>query len=82
MSDCKDLLGALSEYLDGNEQSAMCAALREHMAGCDKCRLVVDTAKRTIELYRGSEVLEFPVDVKTRLHGALRDAWTRKSSRG
>ncbi len=79
MSDCKDLLGALSEYLDGNEQSEMCATLREHMAGCDKCRLVVNTAKRTIELYRGIDVVEFPVDVKERLHGSLREAWARRA---
>jgi len=80
MSECKDLLGALSEYLDGNEQSVLCAELREHMAGCDKCRLVVDSAKRTIELYRGDEIIEFPIDVKQRLHANLREAWSRRKT--
>jgi predicted anti-sigma-YlaC factor YlaD len=82
MSDCKDLLGALSEYLDGNEQSEMCAALRQHMAGCEKCRVVVNSAKKTIELYRESDqVGEIPVDSKLRLHRALHDAWMRRQPR-
>jgi len=76
MSECKDLLGALAEYLDGNEQSEMCTELRRHMSTCDKCRVVVNSARRTIELYReNDQVAEIPVDVQTRLHGALQQAW-------
>lgn len=79
MSDCKDLLGALSEYLDGNEQAAMCAELRVHIAHCDKCRVVVNSAKKTIELYRENEqVLEIPADSTQRLHRVLQDAWSRR----
>jgi predicted anti-sigma-YlaC factor YlaD len=79
MSSCKDLLGALSEYLDGNEQAAMCAELRVHIASCDKCRVVVNSAKKTIELYRESDqVAEIPVDSKQRLHRTLQDAWSRR----
>lgn len=79
MSDCSDLLGALSEYLDGNERSEMCRELVKHMEGCDKCRLVVDSARKTIQLYRGGELLECPPEVKARLHGTLRSAWARRS---
>jgi predicted anti-sigma-YlaC factor YlaD len=79
MSDCSDLLGALSDYLDGDERSAMCRELVRHMEGCDKCRLVVDSAKKTIQLYRGEELLECPPEVKARLHGTLRSAWARRS---
>lgn len=80
MSDCKDLLGALSDYLDGDEQSEMCRELKRHMEGCDKCRLVVDSAKRTIQLYRGEDVVEFPAEIKARLHGNLREAWARRQA--
>jgi predicted anti-sigma-YlaC factor YlaD len=76
MSDCKDLLGALSEYLDGNEQAEMCTELRRHMATCEKCRVVVNSSRRTIELYReNDQVAEIPVDVQNRLHGTLQQAW-------
>ena len=80
MSDCKDLLGGLSDYLDGNEDSAMCAELRRHMEGCEKCRLVVDSARRTIQLYKGDDLVEFPLDVKKRLHDSLREAWKRREA--
>ena len=80
MSDCKDLLGGLSDYLDGYEDSAMCAELRRHMEGCEKCRLVVDSARRTIQLYKGDDLVEFPLDVKNRLHDSLREAWKRREA--
>lgn len=80
MSDCKDMLGGLSDYLDGNEQTTMCAELRRHMEGCEKCRLVVDSARRTIQLYRGDDLVEFPVEFKNRLHDSLRDAWSRRNA--
>lgn len=76
MSDCKDLLGALAEYLDGNEQAEMCVELRRHMATCEKCRVVVDSSRKTIELFRDEElVAEIPVDARERLHQNLRNAW-------
>lgn len=79
MSHCKDLLGALAEYLDGNEQDAMCTELRAHIASCDRCRVVVNSAKKTIELYRESDqVAEIPLDSKERLHRTLQDAWNRR----
>ena len=81
MSDCKDLLGALSEYLDGNEQAEMCTELRRHMATCERCRVVVDSAKRTIELYRDEDrIAEIPVDSQIRLHRTLQEAWSRKKA--
>ena len=79
MSECKDLLGALSDYLDGDEQSAMCAELRRHMATCEKCRVVVNSSKRTLELYRDhTQVAEIPVDTQIRLRKTLSQAWNAK----
>lgn len=80
MSECKDLLGGLSDYLDGNEQSAMCAELKRHMANCEKCRLVVDSTRRTIQLYKGDDLVEFPMEFKNRLHDTLRDAWKKRGT--
>lgn len=75
MSDCEKLLGGLSDLLDGNEQSELCAELKIHMAGCTKCRLVVDSALKTIRLYKGDDLVEFPEDSRLRLHNSLRRAW-------
>lgn len=75
MSECEKLLGGLSDYLDGNEQSELCAELKKHMEGCTKCRLVVDSASKTIRLYKGDDLVEFPEDSRLRLHNNLRQAW-------
>jgi len=76
VSDCKDLLGALAEYLDGDERTEMCAELRRHMATCEKCRVVVDSSRKTIELFRDQDlVAEIPVESSRRLHRNLKEAW-------
>jgi anti-sigma factor RsiW len=48
---CRDLLGGLSDYLDGEASGALCAEIERHLAGCDKCRIVVDTLRKTVTLY-------------------------------
>jgi anti-sigma factor (TIGR02949 family) len=74
MSDtrCKDLLGQLSLYVDGELDDALCAALEQHMAGCPDCRAVVNTLEKTIELYRTSSQVEVPEDVESRLYKVLK----------
>ncbi len=49
--DCGHLLGDLSAYLDGEASEALCAEIREHLAHCEDCRAVVDTLRKTVQLY-------------------------------
>ena len=49
--ECGHLLGELSAYLDGEASEALCAEIREHLEGCENCRAVVDTLRKTIKLY-------------------------------
>lgn len=76
--ECQELLQGLADHLDGETQSRMCQELRRHMDGCPNCRLVVDTAQRTVQLFRGEEPIELSQDFHQRLHASLRDAWKRK----
>lgn len=79
MSGCKDLLGALAEYLDGNEQALVCEELRRHMATCERCRVVVDSSRKTIELFKDEDlVAEIPVESSSRIHRNLAEAWKRR----
>ena len=50
--NCRDLLDGLSDYVDGEASAELCAKLRQHMADCEKCRIVVDTLSKTVKLYR------------------------------
>lgn len=69
---CKDLLGHLSEFIDGELDDEMCAELKRHMDGCENCRVVYDTTTRTIYLYQhSSQETELPADVRGRLFNKL-----------
>jgi predicted anti-sigma-YlaC factor YlaD len=52
LTDCRELLAGLSDYLDGEASEQLCAAIRKHVGDCEKCRVVVDTLRMTIKLYR------------------------------
>lgn len=68
---CKDLIQELSGYLDGELDEKLVAEVRRHMEHCEHCRVVVDTTRKTISLFCGSEPAELPKDVHDRLHQAL-----------
>lgn len=69
--NCRDLLGELSDYIDGELEAELCAALEAHLAECPDCRVLVDTMRRTIVLYRSQPVANLPEDVKERLYRVL-----------
>ena len=50
---CPELLGSLSNYIDGEAREALCAEIERHLASCEDCQVVVNTLRRTIEVYRG-----------------------------
>lgn len=62
----------LNEVLDGY---SFCEDLETHRAGCEGCRVVVDTVRRTITLYRGSQAMELPWAFRRRLHWEIQSRW-------
>lgn len=68
---CKVLLGSLSDYVDGTAQEELCRELERHLAGCEDCRIVVDTLKKTVYLYHASTDTDLPVAVRERLFKRL-----------
>lgn len=70
--ECSQMLTTLGEYVDGGLSPELCAELERHMQGCQRCRIVVDTLKKTIELYHEtSEETHMPGDVRARLYAKL-----------
>lgn len=49
---CCDLIDSLSDYIDGDLRKELCIELEEHLANCPNCQIVVNTLRKTIELYR------------------------------
>ena len=64
---CGDLSAQLPDYLEGEAREAICRAIEEHLAECEDCRIVIDTMKKTITLYRDAPLETVPADVHQRL---------------
>jgi anti-sigma factor RsiW len=70
--NCHDLLTSLSDYIDGDLPPGLCAEIEKHMAGCENCRIVVDTLRKTVTLYQEvQEPAELPAGMRERLYRRL-----------
>ncbi len=78
--NCDDLLKTLNEYVDGTIEPGVCEQFQQHLAECNPCRIVVDNIRKTIQLYKGDEPFELPLEFRTRLHATLRAHWKPKSN--
>jgi anti-sigma factor RsiW len=65
------MLGALSEYIDGDLEERLCAEIEAHMQDCPDCQVMVDTLRKTVVLYRTHGQAEVPEDVQSRLYAVL-----------
>lgn len=67
-TECSALLSSLGEYVDGELSPELCELIEQHMQGCNRCQVVVNTLKKTIELYQEtSDDPTLPEDVRRRL---------------
>jgi hypothetical protein len=66
---CRHLLSTLGDYVEGTLAEELCDTLERHMKGCQRCRIVVDTLKKTVALYHEtSSDTQMPDDVRQRLY--------------
>lgn len=77
MVTCKDFLRELSDYLDEHTDPATRAELEVHITQCPNCWVLLDTTKKTIEVYRGMEPQPLPDRVRTKLMDVLKQRCTR-----
>jgi anti-sigma factor (TIGR02949 family) len=72
-SNCKSLLGYLSDYVDGELGAELCREIEKHVAECEDCRIVVDTTRKTIDIVHASNQSEagLPDEVRDRLFKRL-----------
>lgn len=65
---CKQFVDAISSYVDGDLSEELCAELDKHLSECDNCSIVVNTLKKTIDIYhQQAEIEKTPEEVKDRL---------------
>ena len=71
MLTCKQFLRELNDYLDDSVSEEMKGHWQKHVDECPNCFVIVDTTKKTLHVYRGTEPKEIPADVESRLLKAL-----------
>jgi anti-sigma factor RsiW len=71
--NCTDFLAKLTDYFDGQIEPSLLAEVKEHLGSCHHCEVVVDTTRKTIDVYRGTETYEFPEELSSRLRAAVMD---------
>ena len=71
---CKEFLDELSDYLDGEVAEDVRKHLDAHMSECPNCWVIVDTTKKTLQIYKGME----PEPISPQLHSRLMTALEKK----
>jgi anti-sigma factor RsiW len=76
MMDCKEVLANLSDYVDGEVSVELRKTIERHIARCRRCRVVLDTTRRTLKLVLDAEPFEVPLAVSARLYLRLQQVLT------
>ena len=69
--NCRSIIKELTNYLDEALDPVLKTSIEKHLEGCEDCRVVVDTTRKTIQIYRSHELYELPDDLRERLHQAI-----------
>jgi anti-sigma factor RsiW len=69
--NCTDFLAKLTDYFDGQIEPDLLAEVKEHLGSCHHCEVVVNTTRKTIDIYRHEQPYEFPEELSTRLRSAI-----------
>jgi hypothetical protein len=77
--NCKKVILELSSYLEEGLDASVRADLEQHLSRCGDCRLVVDTCRKTIQVFCNSEPVPLPEDVRERLHTALLERFRKNA---
>ena len=72
---CSQFLEELSDYLDDELDRAMRAELERHLGTCRHCRVIWDTTRETVRVFKGLE----PYPISPQLESRLLEALARKS---
>jgi anti-sigma factor RsiW len=69
--NCTDFLAKLTDYFDGHIDPDLLAEVRQHLGTCHHCEVVVDTTKKTIDVYRNDKSYELPESLHVRMRQAV-----------
>lgn len=60
------------DFIDGELDEATCEEIKKHIAACPKCRIYVDTVRKTIVFYQANDTPKrLPAATRKRLHATV-----------
>jgi anti-sigma factor RsiW len=77
---CDELLQYLSDYIDRNLNEELTAAARDHLATCRNCKVVLDTTRHTISLFREQGARTIPAGRRQRLFDQLQASFLERGA--
>lgn len=69
--NCEQVWREISNYLEGEVDSSMRAAMDEHIRGCQRCTSVLEGTRNVIRLYGDERMIEVPAGFGRRLEKRL-----------
>ena len=57
---CRQVVDKISEYIDGELDPELVRELERHLQHCEDCRVVVDTTRKTVEVFCHTEPAPLP----------------------
>jgi anti-sigma factor RsiW len=77
---CKQFLQELNDYLDEVVDGDLRQRIEVHITECPNCFVILDTTKKTIQVYKGMQPKALPEDVQSRLLKAVERKMAAKSA--
>ena len=74
MISCKDLLDELGDYLDEELAPGLRREPEQHLADCRPCKVVADSAQRTVKIITGCRSFELPAKMSAKIMARIRAA--------
>ena len=71
MLTCKEFLQELNDYLDETVDQELRRKLEVHITECPNCFVILDTTRKTIQVYKGMQPQTLPDEVEARLLKAV-----------
>jgi anti-sigma factor RsiW len=70
---CEQVWREISNYLEGEVDTGLRAAMEDHLRGCKHCTAVVDGTRNVVQLYGDERLFEVRLGFSHRLHRRLEE---------
>ena len=68
---CSEFLQILDDVIDESIAAETRAEIEVHLRKCGHCEVVLNSTRKTIEIYRQHELYELPTALRERLQAAI-----------